>query len=835
MPYRTLLISSSAKYKPLLWLNRPVHGNYFKIQSYLRSKLGDQFAAMLAQPATSGDSTDIAWISDRAGNNAVQLSSLGDPEKNACLELLNGRLDMIRRHYQLLEKSDIKEDRDWAQLLKLAFVYPDESHVFVDNGQIVLTGWGFNHADVNKDSTYSTGIDRGSASVPEPTAEPVNIPVEPPFIQPAPVETPYYQPEYVAPPPVEPPPPEVPPRKRRWSWNWGCLRWLLWALLLLLLVLLFAWLFKHCHGCGRIGSAPLLPEYPGVVVPVDPDKIVADPDSIRTIVANRLNIALVGSNKDIPAFASAFKQAYPSDEYQIIYYDTLIYRLQITVPENSRESLLTEIPAKLPAFEMLVWTESLFQTWKIPSDPGFQDPASKWYLDAVGAPGAWDSSLGSKNVVIAVLDSGFDLAHPELKGKIYKPWNVCSRTIDVSSPNAEGSMHGTHVAGIAAAMNDNGVGVAGLAPQSSIMPIRVTDDNGLITSSAVIDGVLYAIHQGAHVINLSIGAVFTDVVKNIPVNVQQDIAANNFRDEAAFWKRLFQEADERNITVVIAAGNENALIGIDPMQRSPVTIKVSAVDQQLQKASFSNFGSGSTISAPGVNIFSTVPGGNFKYLDGTSMAAPVVSGGVALIKSLKPDISNRELIQLLQRTGKPVQTQSPFRVGNLIQLDKALSGTTDGSGGEACSDVYWKIDSLNREIERLKGMCPNMEFGQDTMKMPVGGDIKSVIGRWRSTTQLSSLSGDPLTLYFDIYPGSGGKLTVVEINQAQFVANLSISLTPSSLEFNQNEPASNEALGRGYHPYEYTCKSDANGYADCVAQNKIVPANRVNFKLVKIQ
>jgi hypothetical protein len=288
--------------------------------------------------------------------------------------------------------------------------------------------------------------------------------------------------------------------------------------------------------------------------------------------------------------------------------------------------------------------------------------------------------------------------------------------------------------------------------------------------------------------------------------------------------------------VVIAAGNDNALIGIDPMQRSPVTIKVSAVDQQLQKASFSNFGSGSTISAPGVNIFSAVPGGNFKALDGTSMAAPVVSGGVALIKSLKPDISNRELIQLLQRTGTPVQSQAPFRVGNLLQLDRALSGTADVSGGEACSDVYWKIDSLNREIERLKGMCPNIEFGQDTMKMPVGGDIKSVIGRWRSTTQITSgATGEPVTLYFDVYPGNSGKLTAIDIDQSQCVANLTISVTPSSLEFNQNEPASNAALGRQYHPYEFTCKGDANGYADCVAQNKLVPANRFNFKLVKIQ
>jgi hypothetical protein len=132
-------------------------------------------------------------------------------------------------------------------------------------------------------------------------------------------------------------------------------------------------------------------------------------------------------------------------------------------------------------------------------------------------------------------------------------------------------------------------------------------------------------------------------------------------------------------------------------------------------------------------------------------------------------------------------------------------------------------------------MCPGMDLKQDTMKMPIGGDIKSLLGRWKSTTQISNDAGEPVTLYFDIYPGSTGKLTAVELDQSQFFAGLSVSISPSLLQINQNEYAVNPQERLRYYPYEYSCSSGANGNADCLAQNKFIKANRFTFNLVKIQ
>ena len=117
-----------------------------------------------------------------------------------------------------------------------------------------------------------------------------------------------------------------------------------------------------------------------------------------------------------------------------------------------------------------------------------------------------------------------------------------------------------------------------------------------------------------------------------------------------FWDELFKYADKKNVTCVIAAGNNNILTGFDPFQRSRYTIKVGAVNEILMKANFSNFGDYTTIYAPGVSIYSAKPNSSFELLDGTSMAAPIVSGAIALLKSQNANISNLEIIKRLKST-----------------------------------------------------------------------------------------------------------------------------------------------------------------------------------------
>jgi subtilisin family serine protease len=133
-------------------------------------------------------------------------------------------------------------------------------------------------------------------------------------------------------------------------------------------------------------------------------------------------------------------------------------------------------------------------------------------------------------------------------------------------------------------------------------------------------------------------------------------------------------AEQKNTLIVLAGGNENLLIGLDPMQRSDQVLKVVAVDQSLKKASFSNYckncsSKNTFISAPGVDIYSSVPGNGYKSLQGTSMAAPIVTGAVALMKSIKPEMKNKEILKILRQTSKTLPDRScpPF-----LLLDQAL-------------------------------------------------------------------------------------------------------------------------------------------------------------------
>jgi subtilisin family serine protease len=146
---------------------------------------------------------------------------------------------------------------------------------------------------------------------------------------------------------------------------------------------------------------------------------------------------------------------------------------------------------------------------------------------------------------------------------------------------------------------------------------------------------------------------------------------NHFKEEERLWRYIMRIAANHNSTIVIAAGNDNVLAGIDALQRPELFITVSAVDKNnraYNKADFSNYGQFSDISAPGVGIYSTVGKDGYQAMDGTSMAAPIVSGAVALMKSLNDNLTNKQILCILQSTGADTQGN----IGKLLQLDKAL-------------------------------------------------------------------------------------------------------------------------------------------------------------------
>lgn len=386
-----------------------------------------------------------------------------------------------------------------------------------------------------------------------------------------------------------------------------------------------------------------LPEQAAQIIPIDTTKIINDTLNQRRIVSNLVNIAIKNSTNSIAKFANELKQKYPAEDYKIVYIDSVVNRLQVQLPEKDRVNFKSEVKSKLNQYKLLVWDETLFDYVKTFNDPKLKDNNANWYLKAIDINKAWEQTTGNKQIVIAVIDNGFDLNHPELKGKAVKPYNVIDKSTDVG-PSKQN--HGTHVTSTIVANGNNNQGLVGICPDCSFMPIKVEDQNGMMSNTYIIDAILYAIKNKADVVNLSLGMQIP-MGLNIPLQEQKEYINSSAKDEEEFWDDLFNYANEKNVTCVLAAGNSNIMTGFDPFQRAKSTIKVGAINQNEQKANFSNFGPNTTIYAPGTNIYGAKPGDSYEVLQGTSMAAPIISGIIGLIKSKNKNISNQEILRIL--------------------------------------------------------------------------------------------------------------------------------------------------------------------------------------------
>lgn len=418
----------------------------------------------------------------------------------------------------------------------------------------------------------------------------------------------------------------------------------------------------------------IMPKEPRMrTIPIDTSKFRDDDSSGSVIVAGLLNIAMVDNKDKFKRMSVELKNAFPSDEYKIVYYDDQTHRIQFNYPENVADSIKNSIRKKLSAYKLLLWDESVFRSSKTSRDPFWASPNKSWHLKAINTEKAWDISMGDTSVIVAIIDNGFDLNHPELKGKrIVKPYNVINKNTTVYGNNV--IQHGTHVASLAIGIAGNASGASGIAPNCSFMPVQIGSESEFLSSTDIIDGVLYALNNGADVINMSLGKMFGPELKRKPPSELDKIIKESGKDEEQFWAELFALAEQKNTLLILAGGNENLLIGLDPMQRSPSTLKVVALDQNFRKATFSNyckdcFGSPSFISAPGVAIYSAVPGNAYMPMDGTSMAAPIATGAIALMKSVNPRLKNKELLKVLFETAKPSTDRS---IPPLLQIDKAL-------------------------------------------------------------------------------------------------------------------------------------------------------------------
>jgi subtilisin family serine protease len=638
-------------FSPILFNNEMVYLQYDALQSFLQHNINASYREILAKPFVSNH--NINWYTSQEGKFAA-LDAFAKTEKTDALIKYHLFIDEIKTLSATLIASAEIEKNNWGNLLSQIF-NTNNNIVFYNGADIVLLwGWIFNTADENylPEEAYKN-INTNEANDQEIESLPISKAVT-------------YTTTQL--------PKKIIVRSNKKSLGfWYYFKKMWWVPIVLLLLFLALYYFLKPINCCNYNlennkNNTSSNGFPTSRPPIDKSKIINDPNGGGRIISNLINIALKDKSKSIEQFANDLKTVYPEPNYKIVYFDTTVARLQFTFPDSLRANIKNEIKGKFQNYDLLIWDESIFVTNRTFNDPALLDGDKSWYFSAVKAQQAWDITIGDPSITVAVVDCGFDLKHPDFNKKIVHPYNVITKDSAVyASPSLT---HGTHVAGIALANNNNGIGTSGIAPGCSLMPIQISRDDGLFSISDVIDGVLYAIKHNANVINLSLGKEISNQIANAPAQSQQKIIDNSFKDEELFWKEVFAYADKQNVTIVAAAGNYHALVGLDPMQRSETVIKVSASDVSNQKANYSNFGPLTTICAPGSNIYNCFPNNSYKVSDGTSMASPVVAGAVALMKSVSPNLSNSQIIQILKSTGKPIGNGN---AGSLIQIDKAVA------------------------------------------------------------------------------------------------------------------------------------------------------------------
>lgn len=411
-------------------------------------------------------------------------------------------------------------------------------------------------------------------------------------------------------------------------------------------------------------SDPEYPEYP----------------ELREVYPNFVYIILDTEEENaMQKFGEAFKKLYPDNGYKIESFFPEMNTLVLSVPQENLIDVKNNLPQQIKQETGIDCYPTLIQDHEFgaytPNDPGMRDAEKSWYFDPIQIKEAWEITQGSSDVIVGVVDSYMDLTHPELPAdRCVAPYSVMKSNSDVAPP-ATGdpgvNNHGTEVTSLIVGAINNNKGVAGIAPKCKYIPVSLGEQMNTFT---IAQGILYCIYKGATVINVSLQILFPDY---LTMQDQLDISKNLYKDEEKMWNFVFNLAEKRNATIVWAAGNTNTYIAMDAKKRNLNTIKVSALDQDLKRADFSNYGYynrgtqvESTISAPGVHIYVAAPNNSYEYVDGTSFSAPIVAGVVALIKSRNKDLTTDQIIKILQSSGKPISGSTD--IGKLIQAKDAL-------------------------------------------------------------------------------------------------------------------------------------------------------------------
>ena len=361
------------------------------------------------------------------------------------------------------------------------------------------------------------------------------------------------------------------------------------------------------------------------------------------------------------------------------------------------------------------------QASQVQDDP-YSSPM-QWNFPAVQAPEAWDLSAGL-GIVVAVLDTGLQPGGPDGIGCVVAPRDI----VNGDSEPVDGDGHGTHVAGTIAQRTNNGIGVAGLAYEACIMPVKVLDDSGSGTFADIADGIYWAVGHGAKVINMSLGT-----------NARYAFSTDPIMDGALNF------ADESGVTVVCAAGNDGSRKNVSYPAIYPTTIAVGATDYNNNVTRYSNKGKGLDIVAPGGDTTRDLNGDgygdgilqetyinntwNYYFFQGTSMASPHVAAAAALLLASNQDLTPQDVRNTLTATTLDLYDAGYDSTSGhgLLQVFNALTG---GGGGTTFTDADldgWTVengdcDDTNPDIypghQDVRGV-----WGRDGMDNDCNGTI----------------------------------------------------------------------------------------------------------------
>lgn len=349
----------------------------------------------------------------------------------------------------------------------------------------------------------------------------------------------------------------------------------------------------------------------------------------------------------------------PEDEQRTLLDNYLVVDVQDV---SAAEQILNTLPEVVwfepnEVIQLAPLTEDSDQILKRNPRLSINDPETEkqWVMDVMDMESYYtllNQQTPVKRAKIAILDTGVDGAHEDLRDNYFSVENKYD-----NDPVG----HGTHCAGIAAGVTDNGIGIGSLAGAGNrkfveVTSIKVLGASGMGTQKSIIAGIIEATDEGADVISLSLGG-----------------PSNQSRQRA--YSQAVKYALGHNAIVVAAAGNSNRNAKNYSPANATGMITVAAIDQDLKRATFSNTVQNIKwgVAAPGVGIFSTTPGSNYKVYSGTSMACPFVAGLLGTMKSVNPDLTAKDAYRILNGTG--AKGEQAKETGRIVQPAAALQAS----------------------------------------------------------------------------------------------------------------------------------------------------------------